>query len=265
MSSAFYRFEDGLYLPQAPATAPWTRRHQNGVSISGLLAREIERVPAAGDFQLSRLTVEMQRGVPLATSSVRATVLRDGKRIQLVQAELLVDGEPSASAVGLRTLIGDSPYEPPPASDLPMPDDAPRDTPVTSVLGEGHPMQTRIVRGARRELGPAAYWTLFNADLVAGETASPTVRAIMSCDIASTVSDVVGSEWECPNVDLSVYLARPATGDWFLTDAQTEQFGLGYGIVTSTLSDTTGPFGYAHQTLLYTHAEEVGNRKAWRR
>jgi len=263
--SSFYIFEGGLYHPQAPATAPWTRRHQNGVSISGLLAREIERVPAAGQFQLARLTVEMQRGVPLAPSSVRTTVVRDGKRIQLVEAELLVDGEAYASALGLRTLTGESPYEAPQASGLPLPDDAPRDAPVTRVLGEGHPMQTRIVRGARRELGPAAYWTLFNADLVAGEQASPTVRAVMSCDIASTVSDVVGSEWECPNVDLSIYLARPAQGDWFLTDAQTEQFGTGYGIVSSTLSDTVGPIGYAHQTLLYTHAEEVGNRTAWRR
>jgi acyl-Coa thioesterase superfamily protein len=93
---------------------------------------------------------------------------------------------------------------------------------------------------------------------VAGETASASVRAVMASDIASIISDAAGREWACPNVDLSIYLARAPQGDWLLTDAETEQYGEGYGLISSVLSDTEGPFGYAHQTLLYSKVEDRG-------
>ena len=260
----FYRYEDGLYHPLQPATAPWTRRHQNGTSVGGLLTREIERTPSLAPLQLVRVTIELQRATPLAPSTVRSRIVREGKRQQLVEAELLVEGEPYASALGLRARPAAGPHESPRQHGLSAPDDAPRE-PVTRVLGEGHPMQTRVVRGSRHEAGPGAYWTFFNADLIEGEPASATVRSVMACDIASTISDVVGPDWEAPNIDLSVYLARPPAGDWILTDAATEQYGEGFGLISSVLSDIDGPFGYAHQTLLYSHIEQLGDRPQFNR
>jgi hypothetical protein len=255
--SAFYRLENGLYHPLQPATAPWTRRHQNGSATGGLLAREIERAPMAAPLRLARITIELQRAVPLAPTEARARIVRDGKRQQLVEAELLIDGEPYASALGLRVREDDGPFEAPRPHGLPDPDSAPRN-PVTSVLGEGHPMQTRVVRGTRADPGPGAYWTVFNADLVEGEAASPTVRAVMASDIASAVANGADRGWSFPNIDLSLYLARTPAGDWILTEAETEQYGEGYGLVSSVLSDTGGPFAYAHQTLLYSRPQAPG-------
>jgi len=251
-AGAFYRAEDGLFHPLQPATAPWTRKHQNGTSVGGLLTREIERAPLAAPMRFARITIEMSRAVPLAPTKARARVVRDGKRMQLVEAELLVGDEVYAMALGLRVSEGEAPAEPFAPHGLPDPDAAPR-TPVTSVLGEGWPMQTRVVRGGRGP-GPGAYWTRFNADLVAGETASATVRAVMACDPAAGVASGASRDWSFPNLDLSLYFARPPAGDWILTEADTDQFGEGFGLISSLLSDAEGRFGHAHQTLLYAQA-----------
>ncbi len=253
MRSAFYRAEGGLYQPLQPATAPWTRKHTNGTSVGGLLTREIERAPSDAPMRLARVTIELARAVPLAPTEARARIMRDGRRQQLVSAELLVDGECYATAVGLRVDETEGPYEDPGHHNFPVPEDAPR-VAVTSVLGEGHPMQTRRVLGARDQPGPGAYWTTFNADLVSGEVASATVRAVMSCDIAAGVANGASRDWSFPNIDLSVYFARTPAGDWILTEADNDQFGEGYGQINSVLSDASGRFGYAHQTLLYSKA-----------
>ena len=252
--SAFYRFDGEFYHPLQPAIAPWTRRHQNGTSVGGLLAREVERTPAPRSLRTARLTIEIQRAAPLAPTVARAQVLRQGEREQLVEAELVVDGEQIATALGLRVCEGEGPRLPQPGHGLPAPEAAPRQ-PLTSVLGEGHPMQTRVVKGVRAGSGPGAYWSYFNADLVAGEAASATVRAVMACDIAAAVSNGASTDWAFPNIDLSLYLARAPQGGWTLTDAVAEQYGEGYGLISSVLSDAEGPFGYAHQTLLYAARE----------
>lgn len=250
--SAFYRQVGELYQPLQPATAPWTRKHTNGTSVGGLLTREIERAPMEAPMWLARVTIELSRAVPLAPTQARARIVREGKRQQLVEAELLVEGVAYAKALGLRVCAGEGPYEAPEPHGLPGPEEAPR-VPVTSVLGEGHPMQTRRVRG-ERGAGPGAYWTWFNADLVEGEAASASVRAVMSCDPAAGVASGASRDWSYPNIDLSVYFARPPSGGWILTEADADQFGEGYGLISSVLSDQTGRFGYAHQTLLYSPA-----------
>jgi hypothetical protein len=255
--SAFFSFEGGLYHPLQPATAPWTRRHQNGSAVGGLLTREIERAPSPGPMRLAKVTVELQKAIPLAPTETRSRIVRDGKRQQLVQAELLVEGEVFATALGLRTGLGPAPCETPRASGLASPQDAPR-IPLTRALGEGHPMQTRTVRGERGEPGPGAYWTLFNAQLVAGEATSANVRAVMAADASSIIADVVGRGFACPNVDLALYFARDPQGEWLLTDAETEQYGEGFGLISSVMSDEAGAFGYAHQTLLYSKVEDRG-------
>jgi acyl-CoA thioesterase len=250
---AFFRLDGGLYHPQQTATQSWTRRHQNGSAVGGLLARAIEATPSVAPMNLARITIDMSRGTPLQPTEARVRVLRDGKRLQLVEAQLWVDGEAYASAVGLRVVDGESPAEPWPPHGLPEPEAAPR-TPVTSALGEGWPMQTRIVRGGRGP-GPGAYWTSFNAELVEGEPTSPMVRAVMACDIAAGVAAGVPRDWSFPNLDLSLHIARPPAGDWVLVEAETDQAGEGFGLVSSLLSDGEGRFGYAHQTLLYTKAD----------
>lgn len=257
-STAFYRYENGFYHPQQPATAPWTRKHQNGTSVGGLLARLVEETPSPVPMRLARINVELMRATPLAPTQTRTRIIRDGKRMQLVEAELLVEGDVFASGLGLRVHEAEGPVEPFKPHGLAMPEQAPHE-PLTAALGEGKPMVTRIVKGARGAIGPGAYWTRFNAALVEGEETSPSQTAIMACDAASIICAATGPGWQAPNIDLNLYFARTPRGEWILTDSVTEQSGAGYGLISTTLHDVEGAFGYAKATLLYSEAKP----RAW--
>jgi len=210
--SACYRFENGLYLPLAPDVA-------SGVVLAALLTREIERAPAPAVLRLARITLELPQVAPVGPIAAAARIVRDGKRQQLVEAELAAAGRSFAKAVGLRVSNGEGPSEPP--------------------LGAARAGSTP----------PCAV-----GDLVEGEAPSASARAVLACDMAATAANVVGTDWLARAVDLSVYFARDPAGDRLLVDARMEQYGEGYGLVSATLADEAGPFGFANQTVIYSRA-----------
>jgi hypothetical protein len=57
------------------------------------------------------------------------------------------------------------------------------------------------------------------------------------------------------NPELTVHLARPPAGEWICLDARTVLGALGCGMAESALSDETGVFGRAVQSIL---VEPVG-------
>lgn len=256
--AAFYRqIGEARFEPLVPATGSWNRKHQNGVAVGGLLAHAIGATPARSAMAVTRLTVDILRPVPFQAIETRVRVLRDGARMQLIDAEILADGAvvAKASAMRIRTeatpAIADLPL------DLPMPEALPA-RPVTSVLDVGHPMETRLARGSIREAGPGAFWTTFNADLVEGLPMPPIARAAMAADVASAPSSIVErGKWSFANVDLSIYFVRPPVGDWLLCDAVTLSDGAGVGLVNTVLADRDGVFGRAHQTLFLAPIERV--------
>ena len=256
MTSAFYRrLADGRFEPLTPATGSWNRAHQNGVAVAGLLAQAIEAAPTRSPMKVARFTLDIMRPVPFAPIAVRITPVRDGARMQLIDAEIVAGGEVVARASAMRVRMDESPTaeEAPPAH--PGPDDAPPN-PVTSVLGAGHPMETRVVAGSIRQPGPGAFWATFNADVVEGEAMCALARAAMASDVGSAPSSIVErGKWSFANVDLSLYLTRAPVGAWVLVDAVTISAGAGVGLVNSTLADERGVFGRAHQTLFLAPIE----------
>ncbi len=162
---------------------------------------------------------------------------------------MLVAGAVVASAHGLLVREGEGPIAP----ELPRAPSTPETAlhvPVSRTFGEPLPKKTQAIRNARSWPGSITYWTRFDADLVAGEATSAAVRAIMACDIGGALLNGGDRQWACRNFDSSIYFARIPDGDQILTDTEAEQYGDGFGLVSSVLSDNTGVFGYAHQTLL---------------
>ncbi len=250
MKSAFYNRLDGArFQPLEPATGSWNRAHQNGVGVAGLLAQTIEDAPTRSPMRIVRFTLDIMRPVPFSPVDLQVSTVRDGARMQLVDARLLANGEVVAQASAMRLRMRPSPVAEESAPPCPDPLEAPP-IPVTSVLGVGCPMETRVVSGSIREAGPGAFWTRFNADLVAGEPMGGLARAAMASDIAGGPSSIVERDrWSFANVDLSLYLTRRPVGEWVLIDAVTTSAGLGVGLVNSRLADQQGVFGRAHQTL----------------
>ncbi|HXQ47747.1 MAG TPA: acyl-CoA thioesterase domain-containing protein [Caulobacteraceae bacterium] len=250
---SLFRLEGGLFHPLPFAASPGAVECQSSAAVAGLLAREIELATALAPLWLARLTVEAPRAVPMAPVATRTRVLRDGKQLQLIQAELTIDGELFADAIGLRVRKGDSPYDAAAPHGLGGPD-AVSGAPPFGVFGHDGPTRIRMVGGPSYDA--FAYWALCEAGLVEGESATTVVRAVMACDAAAAMSRNARGEAACPGVDLSLYLARAPSGGWILAQNEAEHADPSCGLVSSLLSDSDGAFGYAHQTLLYAHAAD---------
>src|SRR6476620_9291000 len=110
MTSAFFRLAPGRdvqseeHLPQRPAGSGWGSGHMRGMAVSGALARAAERaVEALGrqDLQPVRWTLDLFRPARMEPSVASSTVVREGRRLCLVDAVLSQDGEAVARASAL--------------------------------------------------------------------------------------------------------------------------------------------------------------------
>ena len=88
MPEAFYEPDGGRYRSTELTRGPWDPRTQHAGPPAALIGREIERLEDAADFQVGRVTFEILRAVPIAPLSVQASIVRPGRRVQLVEAEL---------------------------------------------------------------------------------------------------------------------------------------------------------------------------------
>jgi hypothetical protein len=254
---SFYEIDGDRYLATELTRGPWDPGAQHAGPPAALLGREIERLEDAGEFLVGRITFEILRSVPIAPVTVSARVLRPGRRVQLVEAELRDEaGEPlmRANAWRLRT----APLEiPPEAMGVAEPPPGPEQGaeaeffPTGEELGYHSAMEVRFVRGGFVEPGPALVWLRMRQPLVAGEEPSPLQRVLVTADVGNGVSASLDyRRYLFINVDLSVHLERMPVGEWVCVDAQTLPQPSGNGTAESVLSDQGGRIGRALQTLL---------------
>jgi Thioesterase-like superfamily len=254
---AFYEPDGERYLASELTRGPWDPGAQHAGPPAALLGREIERLEDAGEFQVGRITFEILRSVPIAPVRVSARVLRPGRRVQLLEAELCdEDGEPlmRASAWRLRT----APLEIPVAAMIA--DEAPPGPergaeaeffPTGQELGYHSAMEVRFLNGGFVEPGPATVWLRMRQPLVVGEEPSPLQRVLVAADVGNGVSASLDyRRYLFINVDLTVHLERLPAGEWVCVDAQTLPQPSGNGTAESVLSDQRGRIGRALQTLL---------------
>jgi hypothetical protein len=157
-------------------------------------------------------------------------------------------GKICARATALRVRLADSPVS---AERLEYP--SPEDTPAVS-LARRDPkragLETRILRGGLKEIGPGEGWVRPAVEILPGVAASPLVAATMAADLGSGLSTIFPhGVWSFANIDIAIHFVRPPETDWIFVDAETISAGDGTGLVNSTLADRRGPFARAHQTL----------------
>ena len=256
MLDAFYEPEGGRYLATELTRGPWDPGAQHAGPHSALLARELERLPDAEEFQIGRVTFEILSSVPIGPALLSARVLRTGRRVQLIEAELR-DGERvlmRATAWRLRkdtvALPADSVVRPPPP---PGPEQA-HDSeyfPTAQEHGYHTAMECRFVSGGFTEPGPATAWLRMRCALVAGEEPTPLQRLLVVADVGNGISSPVDyREFLFINVELSVHVERAPVGEWIGVESVTLPQPTGVGVTDSVLHDRGGRVGRAAQTLL---------------
>jgi hypothetical protein len=257
MPAAFYEPDGDRYVATELTRGPWDPGAQHAGPPAALLGREIERLPDAAEFQVGRVTCEILRSVPIAPLHVDARIVRPGRRVQLVEAELReASGESlmRASAWRIRTAPVEIPAE---AMAVDEPPPGPEQGaeveffPTGQELGYHSAMECRFLVGGFVEPGPATVWLRMRQPLVAAETPTPLQRVLVTADVGNGVSASLDyRRYLFINVDLTVHLERMPEGEWVCVDARTLPQPNGLGTAESVLSDERGRIGRALQTLL---------------
>jgi hypothetical protein len=254
---AFYEPDGERYLATELTRGPWDPGAQHAGPPAALLGRELERLPDAGEFQIGRVTCEILRSVPIGPVEVSARVVRPGRRVQLLGAELRgADGEPlmRASAWRIRTAPVEIPPEALPVQEPPPGPEQGSEAeffPTGQELGYHSAMEVRFIEGGFLEPGPATVWLRMRQPLVSAEEPSPLQRVLVTADVGNGVSAALDyHRYLFINVDLTVHLERLPAGEWVQVDAVTLPQPNGVGTAESVLSDQRGRIGRALQTLL---------------
>jgi acyl-Coa thioesterase superfamily protein/acyl-CoA thioesterase superfamily protein len=253
---AFYEPDGDGYVATELTRGPWDPGSQHAGPPSALLARELERLPEGERFQVGRISFEILRPVPIGPCRVTSRVLRPGRRVQLVEAELS-DGEQALMrAAAWRIEIAEvdlpeeaiAPLEPPPPPEQGSGADF---FPTDQEHGYHSAMEVQFIEGGFMELGPAVVWLRMRQPLVAGEEPSPLQRTMVVADVGNGVSAALDyRRFVFINVELTVHLERMPAGEWICVDAVTLPRPTGVATAESVLSDRQGRIGRAAQTLV---------------
>ncbi len=246
----------GSAFVSAPmARGPWDERMMHGGAPSALLARTVESCEPGADLVVTRLTIDFLSGVPLGSVSASASVIRPGRRFQVIEATLGAGDRHACLARAVRVRRADLPAAAvcAPGGELLAPPEAGDPLPLfyehTRELFYPDACEIRRVAG---ELGSGAVaaWIRLRGDIVPGEPPSPLARVAAAADFANGLSWILPwRDWLFVNTELTVHLSREPAGEWIGVDAKTTSSAAGFGLSTATLHDCDGPIGACAQSL----------------
>src|SRR4029077_3327357 len=269
--SIFVPSADGRFEPTEHARGPWDPRALHGGAPAALIARAFERVQPGVELPIARLGFEFLKPIPFAELELSTKVVRNGRRVQELVAELrgvYGDGAPGEEPIGRASALRIQAVP----EGLPDPDERLRQPGPEPVRAMAGPEQGKIVKFALNDteatslattgmemswlsdpwsLGPGQVWMRLKQPIVPGEEASPLVRLVATADFGNGVSsELAFDKYLFINADLTIHVWRRPQGEWIGLDAKTVLMDGGVGTAESVLHDEAGPVGRALQTLV---------------
>lgn len=261
MPESLFRREGDALLAAEQARGPWDAGALHGGAPAALITDAFERMPAAEGLRIARLSFELLRPVPFQPLTLSLAVVREGRRVRELAAELRAQEQLVCRAGALCVAAVPEPVAAAAAEDpqagIPMP--APQDAePVNFALNDEvqepsfatSAMEMRWLEDPR-VLGPARVWMRLRAPLLDGEPASPLARLAATADFGNGVSAALPFErYLFINADLAIHLHRQPRGEWIGLDARTVLDPGGMGLSECVLHDLDGPVGRSFQALV---------------
>ncbi len=258
-TSFFRQIATDTFAGNDPARGPWSPDACHAGPPTGLLARSLEHL--VDDKQLTRLSVDLLRPIPMAGFAISTNVARAGRAVTTTTAELIsLEGKVCASARGLHCAYqpdGALGEVPTPAIDSPVLADAipgafPLNTAPHNQPFFPNGVEARYPPGEDNTPGPTTMW-LRALPLLDDETPSPfqSLCPLADCGNASSRNADPGS-LGFVNPDLTIVMHRPPTTEWLASSALSHWHPHGTGVAHATLFDEHGPVATATQTLLIT-------------
>ncbi len=220
-----------VLVPNRQAESGWAPNTLMGRYLAGLVAWGAER-DAEPDMQPARLTVDMFRPPMMGSTRVETAIVRSGRRIRVVDAEVEVDGVVVCRGNVVFLRRGESPdgqrWVPEPSM-LPSPEGL---EPMTKA-GIALPWDQRTVGswgvpGKQRTL-----WVTETERFIDGEPLSPFVRVALAADSANGTLNAGADGLGFINADLTMTLGALPRGVWIGLEpvSRVEADGIGVGVV----------------------------------
>jgi Thioesterase-like superfamily len=260
MSESIFIADGERFVPTEQARGPWDPRALHGGAPAALITAAFERIEPGAELRIGRLSFELLRPIPMAPLTLLTSIVRPGRRVQELAAELLAGDELIARAGALRVqpVAEDAAGEGAGAESeraMPPPEHG---EPVRFALDEsseepsfaGSAMEMRWLDDAR-VLGPGRVWMRLRHPLLPGERPTPLARLAATADFCNGVSAALPFErFVFINADLTIHLQRLPQGEWIGLDALTRMHSGGPALAEGILHDEHGPLGRAFQTLV---------------
>jgi acyl-coenzyme A thioesterase PaaI-like protein len=269
-AASLFLADGDTYTPTEHTRGPWDPRALHGGAPAALIASAFESLEPGAELRVARMRFQFLRPVPLAPLALSTRIVRPGRRVQELEAELRVAGGDEnagvtvcrASALRVRP-VPDSVPESTGAGELAVAADGALGTPgsaaplLFALDGTENEasfattaMEMRSL-GDPRAPGPASVWMRLALPLLPERPPSPLARLAATADFGNGISATLPFErYLFINADLTIQLARHPAGEWIGLDARTLLHAGGTGLAESVLHDAGGPVGRAFQTLV---------------
>ncbi|MDO5501456.1 MAG: thioesterase family protein [Propionibacteriaceae bacterium] len=257
MTDFYYRaLGAGRYQPTLRAQGAWRPDEQHMSPLSGLLVHCLLRHEPRPDLQLARISFEILGMMPIGETVIRVETVRPGRTIELLQATAVISGREVLRANAWFLATGDT---------AEVAGVAARELPHTGAVPEellnkwGGGFIASLTVLSEPDKTPGASWSWLRSDtvLVDVEPIHPSTPVLMLADTANGVAfRLPPTSWSFPNIDLTIHLLRPPTGEWLGVDVCNEIGPTGVGITSAVLHDVHGPFGRSQQILTIRPLED---------
>lgn len=243
---------DGRFDATIHTQGAWNPNEQHMAPVSGILTHCLQQFQPRPELRMARLSFDILGLIPSGTFTISTSMLRAGRTIELVQAELIADGRTAVRATAWRLLRTDT-------ADIAAIEDKRMQGP--DVSGNPAPLEDRWDGGFIRAIevwtvgghseGRGRAWIRTTHPLV-NQPFSDLARLIGLVDTSNGIAVRVHSDpggFAFPNVDLQIHMYREPTGEWLGLE-NSVSFGTdGIGLTSTVLHDDVGPFGRAEQIL----------------
>ncbi|CAN5769768.1 thioesterase family protein [soil metagenome] len=250
--------------PTELSRGPWSPHALRGGPVAALVAHAAEKALAATDAPARtpmRLTLDLERPVPLAPLRVRTEIVRRGRKVQVAEVALYDDDGKRlarATVLAIRRAELDLPADrPAPVDTAPPGLEAAKEVPMWEPMGatvafHSDAVEHRFVGGGGMlQPGPATDWIRLRVPVVPDRSPSAFQRLVAAADFANGVSGALPVDaWTFINPDLTVTVHRLPAGEWVCLDAATRLDPSGGGTAEADLFDERGRIGRCVQTLL---------------
>lgn len=257
--SAPYVVDEGVVIPTDWASGPWFGTQQHGACLLGLLAHFLEQVPTHAPMRFTRITADLSRPVPMEPMAVEARALRDGRRVQSLEATISVAGEIVSRALATRIRFEPGLVPGGIIPEGPAGDAAPPLASVETSYRMSVPsFQDRVEARDLDNSAPTEWrtWHRLRGSLVEGEVASPTVRLASIADMVRSSSNVLGPDWISINPEVTLQIEREPLGEWICVVSTVRLTDDGIGMSEGVLYDESGRVGSSAKATLNYRRED---------